>query len=82
MRSSNPFPSRPGPHPFSWDQRTKRGVGGKVSHGRPSAERAAAMGVSENPRVHRTVRTGAALLIFGALEFTAGMVITQLGYSI
>lgn len=34
-----------------------------------------------NPMVHRSVRTGGALLIFGALQFIAGMIIVQTQYA-
>jgi hypothetical membrane protein len=32
------------------------------------------------PLVHRSARHGAALLVFGAVEFIVGMIVTQIGY--
>ena len=32
---------------------------------------------AENPMVHRSVRTGAVTLIFGALQFVAAMIVVQ-----
>lgn len=47
----------------------------------PTAVTPAAPAPPENPMVHRSVRTGGALLMFGGLEFIAGMIIVQMRYS-
>ena len=39
------------------------------------------MATPDNPMVHRSVRTGAAILIFGALQFVAAMIVVQTQYA-